>query len=184
MFPGDSFSLILFLLLLQHQLDEELLQLLVTVVDAELFKAAKRTNVTDSHTVKYSTQSSRCCRVFFTQVEYLLSFKPVVLEDLKTIDVQHPDDRVLPVDSGVVVPHLDDVIDPSHNPAEQTLVHGLRTTQTHSSESESVRVADDWLPAQSGLARRQWTVTDATAASENVTISVSQTFCSQPTLLV
>lgn len=132
MFPGDSFSLILFLLLLQHQLDEELLQLLVTVVDAELFKAAKRANVTDSRTVKYSTQSSRCCRVFFTQVEYLLSFKPVVLEDLKTIDVQHPDYRVLPVDSGVVVPHLDDVIDPSHNPAEQTLVHGLRTTQTHS----------------------------------------------------
>lgn len=50
MFPGDSFSLILFLLLLQHQLDEELLQLLVTVVDAELFKATKRANVTDSHT--------------------------------------------------------------------------------------------------------------------------------------
>lgn len=64
MFPGDSFSLILFLLLLQHQLDEELLQLLVTVVDAELFKAARRVNVTDSHTVKYSTQRRRCCRVF------------------------------------------------------------------------------------------------------------------------
>ena len=40
MFPGDSFSLILFLLLPQHQLDEKLLQLLIAVVDAELFKAA------------------------------------------------------------------------------------------------------------------------------------------------
>lgn len=39
MFPRDAFSLILFLLLLQHQLDKQLLQLLVTVVDAELFKA-------------------------------------------------------------------------------------------------------------------------------------------------
>lgn len=40
MFPGDSLSLILFLFLLQHQLDEELLQLLIAVVDAELFEAA------------------------------------------------------------------------------------------------------------------------------------------------
>lgn len=41
MFPGDAFSLILFLFLLQHQLDEELLQLFITVVDAELFKATE-----------------------------------------------------------------------------------------------------------------------------------------------
>lgn len=41
MFPGDPLPLVLLLLLLQHQLDEELLQLLVTVVDAELFKAAE-----------------------------------------------------------------------------------------------------------------------------------------------
>lgn len=40
MFPGDSLSLVLFLFLLQHQLDEELLQFLVAVVDAELFEAA------------------------------------------------------------------------------------------------------------------------------------------------
>lgn len=59
---------------------------------------------------------------------YSVSFKPVVLENLKTIDVQHPDNCVLSMDPGVVVSHLDDVIDPSHNPAEQTLVHGLRTT--------------------------------------------------------
>lgn len=42
MFPGDAFSLILFLFLLQHQLDEKLLQLFVTVVDAELLKAAEQ----------------------------------------------------------------------------------------------------------------------------------------------
>lgn len=42
MFPGDAFSLILFLFLLQHQLDEKLLQLFVTVVDAELFKATEQ----------------------------------------------------------------------------------------------------------------------------------------------
>lgn len=56
-----------------------------------------------------------------------MEFKPVVLKNLKTIDVQHPDNGVLPMDPGVVVFHLDDVIDPSHNPAEQTLVHGLGT---------------------------------------------------------
>lgn len=50
---------------------------------------------------------------------------PVVLEDLKAVDVQHPDHRVLAVHSGVVVLHLDDVVDPAHDPAEQTLVHGL-----------------------------------------------------------
>lgn len=36
----DAFSLVLVLLGLEGELDEELLQLLVTVVDAELFKAA------------------------------------------------------------------------------------------------------------------------------------------------
>lgn len=64
----------------------------------------------------------------FTLVEFSVSFKPVVLENLKTVDVQHPDNCVLPMDSGIVVFHLNDVIDPSHNPAEQTLIHGLRTT--------------------------------------------------------
>ena len=39
MFPWDALSLVLLLLLLQHQLDEQLLQLLVAVVDAELLEA-------------------------------------------------------------------------------------------------------------------------------------------------
>lgn len=61
----------------------------------------------------------------------LVSSKPVVLENLKTVDVQHPDHCVLPVNSGVIVFHLDYVIDTSHNPAEQTLVHGLKTYRQH-----------------------------------------------------
>ena len=36
--PGDAFSEVLFLLRLQSQLDEHLLQFFVAVVDAELFK--------------------------------------------------------------------------------------------------------------------------------------------------
>lgn len=46
MFPGDSFSLVLLLFLLQNQLDEELLQLLIAVVDAELLEAAGERHVT------------------------------------------------------------------------------------------------------------------------------------------
>ena len=37
-FPGDAFFLVLLLFLLQNQLDEDLLQFLVAVVDAELFE--------------------------------------------------------------------------------------------------------------------------------------------------
>ena len=40
--PGDALPLVLLLFLLQDQLDKELLQLLVAVIDAELFKAARR----------------------------------------------------------------------------------------------------------------------------------------------
>jgi len=40
--PGDALPLVLLLFLLQNQLNEELLQFLVAVVDAELFKAARK----------------------------------------------------------------------------------------------------------------------------------------------
>ena len=39
--PLDALSLVLLLFLFQHQLNEELLKLFITVVDAELFKALK-----------------------------------------------------------------------------------------------------------------------------------------------
>jgi hypothetical protein len=42
MLPGDTLSLVLVLFLAKDQLDEELLQLLITVVNTELFKAARR----------------------------------------------------------------------------------------------------------------------------------------------
>lgn len=41
MLPGDALPLVLLLLLLQHQLDEQLLQLLIAVVDAELLEAVR-----------------------------------------------------------------------------------------------------------------------------------------------
>lgn len=44
----DAFGLVLLLLRLKGELDEELLQFLVTVVDAKLFKAADRDNK-DTH---------------------------------------------------------------------------------------------------------------------------------------
>ena len=43
--PFDALSHVLFLLLLQHQLDEQLLQLLVTVIDAELFETVVLKNL-------------------------------------------------------------------------------------------------------------------------------------------
>lgn len=49
----DAFGLVLLLLGLEGEFDEELLQLLVTVVDAELLEAAthnnKQTNTTQGH---------------------------------------------------------------------------------------------------------------------------------------
>jgi len=41
--PLDALSQVLFLLLFEHQLYEELLQLLVAVVDAKLLKTATKT---------------------------------------------------------------------------------------------------------------------------------------------
>lgn len=42
MLPGDPFTLVLFLLLLQNQLNKQLLQLLIAVIDAELLKAERK----------------------------------------------------------------------------------------------------------------------------------------------
>lgn len=52
MHPSDALLSIFFLLLLQDKFDEQLLQLLVTVVDAELLKAAKETTVSSISKVK------------------------------------------------------------------------------------------------------------------------------------
>lgn len=45
--PGNALPLVLLLLLLQNQLNEELLQLLVAVINAKLFKTAKTSGKKD-----------------------------------------------------------------------------------------------------------------------------------------
>lgn len=51
---------------------------------------------------------------------------PVVVKDLKTIDVQHANDGVLPVQHRVVVFHLDHAVDATDDPSEKPLVESLR----------------------------------------------------------
>lgn len=58
---------------------------------------------------------------------------PVIVKYLKAIDIQDPNHCVLAMHCGVVVLHLDDIVDVCHNPAEQTLVNGLQETQTERS---------------------------------------------------
>lgn len=50
---------------------------------------------------------------------------PVVLKDLKAIDVQNSNDRVFPMNPGIIVFHLNDIIDSSNNPTEKPLINGL-----------------------------------------------------------
>lgn len=50
---------------------------------------------------------------------------PVILKDLKPIDVQDSNDCVLPMNPGVIVFNLNDIIDSSHNPTEKPLINGL-----------------------------------------------------------
>ena len=49
---------------------------------------------------------------------------PVVVEDLKAVDVEYPDDGVLLV-LDAAPGHLDGLVDLSHNPREQALIDGL-----------------------------------------------------------
>lgn len=52
---------------------------------------------------------------------------PVVVKDLKTIDVQHADDGVLAVEHRVVVFHLDHTVDATDDPSKKSLVESLRS---------------------------------------------------------
>lgn len=58
---------------------------------------------------------------------------PVIVKYLKAINIQDPNDCVLAMHCGVVVLHLDDIVDVCHNPAEETLVNGLQETHTEGS---------------------------------------------------
>lgn len=52
--------------------------------------------------------------------------QPVVVKDLKAVDIQHPDDGVFPMQHWVVVFNLDDAVDAAHDPAEEPLIEGLK----------------------------------------------------------
>lgn len=89
MFPGDSLALVLFLFLPQHKLNEELLQLLIAVVNAELLKTATQTQVNRKMTVN----GKRCGKYKgLWENEFYIPLVPVVLEDFKTIDIQEAND--------------------------------------------------------------------------------------------
>lgn len=47
---------------------------------------------------------------------------PVVVKDLKAINVQHANDGVFPMKQWVVVFHFNDIIDATYNPAKKSLV--------------------------------------------------------------
>lgn len=67
MLPGDAFSLVLALLLLQNQLDEKLLQLLVAVVDDELLKAVVLQM--QEQEKKYESQLAQEVKYYFLRLE-------------------------------------------------------------------------------------------------------------------
>lgn len=58
-----------------------------------------------------------------------LGNRPVVVKDLKAVDVQHANDRVLAMTQWVVVFNLDNTVDPAHDPAEQAFVESLEETR-------------------------------------------------------
>ena len=55
----------------------------------------------------------------------ICSSLPVVVEDFKAIDLQDTNNSVLPMDGGVWVLDLNNIIDAGNNPTEKALVYGL-----------------------------------------------------------
>lgn len=55
----------------------------------------------------------------------ILSSLPVVFKDFKAVDIQYTNNSVFPMDRGVIVLDLDDVIDASYNPTKKTFVYCL-----------------------------------------------------------
>ena len=50
---------------------------------------------------------------------------PVVVEDFKAVDIQDTNNSVLPVDGGVRVLDLNNIIDARNNPTKKALIYGL-----------------------------------------------------------
>lgn len=60
-----------------------------------------------------------------SRVLSILSGLPVVVKDFKAIDIQDTNDSVSPVDCGVIVLDLNNVIDASNDPTKKAFVYGL-----------------------------------------------------------
>lgn len=114
MLPGDALPLVLLLFLLQNQLNEQLLQFLIAVVDAELFKAARKG-------INYVQRNKK----INNRVLSLLSSLPVIVKDFKAIDIQDTDNSVFPMDGGIIVLDLDNIIDASNNPTKKAFIYCL-----------------------------------------------------------
>lgn len=55
----------------------------------------------------------------------ILPSLPIVFKDFKAVDIQYTNNSVFPMDRGVIVLDLDDVIDASYNPTKKTFVYCL-----------------------------------------------------------
>ena len=137
----------------------------------------RKANVSDSHTVKYSTQRRRCFDVFFS------FYTGGIFGLIQTCCSGRSQNHRCPAPRWPCSSRGLWRRSSSPRWCRWSVPRSSRTDARTWPEDDtdtfiriSVCVVDDWLPAQSSLARRQWTVTDATATSENVTISVSQTF--------
>lgn len=51
---------------------------------------------------------------------------PVVVKDLKAVDIQHTDDCVFPMKQRVVVFNFNDSVDVTYDPAEKSLILSLQ----------------------------------------------------------
>lgn len=55
----------------------------------------------------------------------ILPSLPVVVKDFKAVDIQYTNNSVFPMNRGVIVLDLNDVIDASYNPTKKTFVYCL-----------------------------------------------------------
>lgn len=106
--PRDAFSLVFLLLLFQHELDEQLLQLFVAVVDAASGKANKNCEFIE----------------FQSQISPKL-FKAVDVEYFEAVNVENADDAIESL-LLAFVGNLDGFVDATDDPSEQTVVNRFR----------------------------------------------------------
>lgn len=57
--------------------------------------------------------------------KHMLWHPPVVVKDLKAIDIQHTNYSVFPMQHWVVVFHLSDAVDAADDPAEKPFIESL-----------------------------------------------------------